>query len=163
MSPPETNPGTIYHTETNIDAFDPYTYPLPSEIDAPEPSPALEKHLTAIDRWRQEVSKITRETAALRAHLQAELEESIAEGYLDAAAAAIRRDQIEQDVARGACRIFRYNRSVDPSYNRSQLYYVTVDEVGNIWGDYEERRPEPGITGRPIAPGRHLIRRNPTL
>lgn len=54
-----------------------------------------------------------------------------------------------------------YNHSTNWRYHRTQAYYDTIDNGGDVWRTFEEARPEIGITGQPLLPGPYKIHSNP--
>lgn len=112
--------------------------------------------------WQKEVIAVEKEIGAVRARLEENVADQIADGLATAAHLERSRSLIEEIVSRGAARSHTYNGYRGDKWHRAQTYYVTVDEAGNVWGEFEQVRSESGITGRPIAPGKRIIRHNPT-
>lgn len=126
----------------------------------PEDAVNLEKRREIRD-WQKEVKTVERETEMIRVRLEQNLADKIASGQLSGTEIQSSRSRIEEIVSRGVQRSYTYNGYRGDKWHRAQTYYVTVDEGGNVWGDFERGRLESGITGRPVAPGKHIIRRNP--
>lgn len=126
----------------------------------PQDTESIEKRLE-VKKWEKAVREVLKDTAKLREQLERRLEDSINIGRMTQDDIERGRAEIDKVVARGPARSYTYNGFRGDKWHRSQAYYVTVDNDGNIWGDFEPGRSEIGITGQPVSPGRHIVRRNP--
>jgi len=117
-----------------------------------------------IDAWQSAVESVNSDTAVLRERLEARLKEDVESGRVESLEEAEKRlAQIDAEVAKGPARSWTYNGHRGDKWHRSQTYYVTVDENGNVWGEFEAGKHEIGITGKPVSPGKHVIHKNPSL
>jgi hypothetical protein len=116
------------------------------------------------NKWREAVDDVQQDTARLREGLESRLKADVDSGRVKTQDEVRQRlEKIDAEVARGPARRQTYNHSGDPKYRREQTYYATVDEQGNIWGEFEHEDSEIGITGKPIPAGKHMVHSNPTI
>lgn len=127
----------------------------------PEDKASLEQR-REIRNWQKEVKAVSKETEALRARLEEQLDHQITSARVTGADIQRHRGKIEDIILRGPERSYTYNGYRGDKWHRSQTYFATVDADGNVWGEFERVRTEIGITGQPVAPGKHIIRRNPS-
>lgn len=139
---------------------------LPGQVAVEQMDTEAQRRQDKIDEWSAAVESIRADTATLRESLEAGLREAVSSGRITTLADAERHiADIDARVARGPERSRTYNGYDGDKWHRAQTYYATVDEQGNVWGDFEEVPPRlyAGVTGRPLSPGKHIVHRNPTL
>jgi hypothetical protein len=144
--------------------INPATLLLPEQVAVQQANSEILRNQEKIDEWSAAVESVHSDTAALRERLETGLRTDVESGRVQALGDAEKRvAQIDATVAKGPARSWTYNGYRGDKWHRSQTYYATVDEQGNIWGEFEEGRHEIGITGKPVSPGKHIIHHNPTL
>lgn len=114
--------------------------------------------------WQREVTLLQQEIDQLRKNLQRQLDDRIASGNVTQEQAEQIKARNEAIVARGIPRSYTYNGYRGDTWHRAQTYYATVDEDGTIWGDFEKvTRDTSNVTGKPVAPGKHVLHKKPVL
>ena len=117
-----------------------------------------------IQVWQDAVASVQADTATLQERLETCFKKDVETGHVlsDAEAIASLAD-IDRTVARGPQRSWTYNHSGDPKYKKTQPYFVTVDDKGNIMGEFPHHNKHDSVSQYPVKAGKHVIRKNPTL
>ncbi|MDB5170826.1 MAG: hypothetical protein JWO35_520 [Candidatus Saccharibacteria bacterium] len=123
------------------------------------------RHQEKFEEWTSKVAEVRAETVALREGLEAKLREDVESGRLGTLGAAEERlATIDATVTKGPEMKWVYNRDQGSDFHRTQPCFRTVDEQGNVWGEFELPGEAWPSTGKqPLAPGMRIICPNPTL
>lgn len=136
-------------------------------IKAPQMQPRDRADLATRRKWRDwedTKNSVTSSIEKLRKRLEQELAK--AQESQEMTQDQIDREQarIESIVNRGMHNSWTYNGTRGDTWGRSQSYYLTVDDEGTIWADYEKvniRHGDEFLTGKPAAPGKRPYLRKP--
>lgn len=144
--------------------IDPSAFLAAGQVAAQELDAETQRQQAEVQKWEDAVQSVHTDTATLRTRLEDSLRRSVESGVVKTREDAKRQlADIDARVARGPARSWIYNGFAGDKWCRKQTYYVTVDDDGNIWGEFVEARYDAAITGQPLAPGKHIVHRKPTL